>query len=80
MSHAIYGIGLIIICMREGYEGGVWGCTDSYARPSVPNASSIYGSPSEACVIIEFIVFRGLSGDDASSTYLIVYHVVQQFM
>ena len=33
---------------------------DSYARPSVPNASSLYGSPSEACVIIELVVFRGL--------------------
>ena len=25
-------IGLIIILMRGGYEGGVWGRTDSYAR------------------------------------------------
>ena len=47
--------------MREGYEGGVWVETiDSYARPSVLNASSIYGLPSEACVIIELAVFRGL--------------------
>ena len=36
VSRAIYGIGLIIIRMREGYEGGVWGRDrDSYARPSV---------------------------------------------
>ena len=29
--------------MREGYEGGVWGrtCTDSYVRPSVPNAPMV---------------------------------------
>ena len=36
-----------------------------------------YGSPSKACVIIKLAVFRRLSGDDASSTYLVVYHTVQ---
>ena len=46
--------------MHEGYEGGVWGRTDSYAHPSVPN-----GLSSDAC-IIELAIFRGLSGDDAS--------------
>ena len=53
---------------------------DSYACSSVPNASSIYGSHSEACVIIKLALFRSLSGDDTSSTYLIIYHAVQQFM
>ena len=48
----IYGIGPLYACVREGYEGGVWGSIDSYAR------SSIYGLPSEACVIIKLVVFR----------------------
>ena len=69
------------IRMCKGYEGGVWERDrDCYVRPSVLNASSIYGSPSEVCVIIELIVFRGLSGDNASSTYLVIYHAVQRFM
>ena len=46
---------LLVIHMCEGYEGGVRGRMDSYARPSVP---------SEVC--IKLANFRGLSGDDAS--------------
>ena len=33
---------------------------------------SIYASSSKTCVIIELVVFSGLSGDDASSTHLVV--------
>ena len=49
----------------------------SYARSSlVPRplrsryTFSIYGSPSEAGVIVKLAVFRDLSGDNASSTWL----------
>ena len=31
MCRAIYGIGLIVICMCEGYEGGVRGHMDEVA-------------------------------------------------
>ena len=44
------------------------------------SADYSYGSPSEVCVVIELAIFRGLSVDDASSTYLVIYHAVQQFM
>ena len=56
--------------MRVGgnYEGEVWGRLDSYARSTL-YTFSIYGSPSEAGVIVKLAVFRDLSGDNTSSTY-----------
>ena len=50
----------IVIRMHESYEGGVRGRMESYY------IKCSYGSSSEACVIIELAIFRGLSGDDAS--------------
>ena len=29
VCRAIYGIGLIVIRMHEGYKGRIWGCRDS---------------------------------------------------
>ena len=61
--------------MRAG-SGDKIETTDSYAHSSVPNVCSIYGSPSEACVIMELAIFRGRR----CVLYLIVYHKIQQFM
>ena len=60
MCRAIYSIGLIVIRMCEGYEGGVRGRMDSYC------IECSYSLSSEVCVIIELAIFRGLSGDDLS--------------
>ena len=37
---------------------------------------SVYVSPSKACVIIKLVVFSGLSGDNASSTYLVILFMI----
>ena len=72
VCHAIYGIGLIVICMREGYEGRVRGHMGSYC------IECSYCSSSEACVIIKLAIFSGLSGVDASVSIEKSNHVSSQ--
>ena len=49
--------------------------TRAGSGPTLALYFSIYGSPSEAGVIVKLAVFRDLSGDNVSSTYLVVYQM-----
>lgn len=66
MCRAIYGIGLIVIHVHVYAYTRVTKAGSGDVRIAMFALLMYHGSSSEACVIIELTIFRGLSGDDAS--------------
>ena len=56
--------------MCEGYEA-------VFGDVQIAMLALLYRMLLVCPAIIKLAVFRGLSSDDASSTYLIVYHTIQ---